>query len=659
MIGGRLYMEYVDLVQAGILEVTLKMAKLRGSAGWNFIDDPSDKRKALIEYEPLKEKYKDLIIRKYGDPFQMVKGNLLDRYVIGKPEDIDFLTGYRLENGKYLPKPTLDKYVAAAKMLNFLSQMANRHQALNIGIPDMKTFWELVASWVEKNNASLPSNVKRLQAKLREYQDQGPQCLIQSHFMNKRAAKVGDTLSESYLLNLLSNPNQLDDTLVCDRYNEWAKTMGLPTICSTTVWNYRKRNKIIVNMNRTGKKAWTDQFHRVIHRHRPSMPLALVNSDDNFLDLFFQEEGTNGKGHRKVNYYKRVKMVVVVDVFNNYPLGWAVGSEITIDLVREAYAHAVHHIYELTGDYHLWHQLQADNWAKKDLKPWYEEQAVFIESATGSSRVRRIESFFNHEWHKVIGVLPNYTGHNIMRGETINTEALEGRKKEFPSIDKAPALVAAIMNQLRHRKVTGQEISVQQQWLTAWGQTNPEQRRPLPDVKRLLLFGRVHSHQNTISNKGIILGQQGQRIVYDVPVEEYKKYVGMTFNIAYSPYDPSRILAYNNDRSVCIVCPVYEKYRDVVVDMQAGDRQRWNQRLQENLTVPQWAAQRSLEIRENLLAAGIDPETAHITGNMQKEIRQASEEMLLVAAVKGEEPTMDRFEDQLNDKIYNSYTDEE
>lgn len=650
---GKLYIEWAEMLSAGVSSNMLRFASQNQSTNWIFINDPSDKRKSLIEYAALKDKYKELVIRKYGDPFEAVKSKILEPYITGKPEDLDFLTTYRLPNGKYIPKPTLERYLTAAKVLHFLSIMADKKKILTIGIPDMKIFWEMVVNYIDQSNASLPANVKRLQAKLSDYRKEGPQCIISNHFLNNRASKVVDQVAESFLLTLIGNPNRPDDVLVCDLYNQWARSMGLPTICSTTVWNYRKRNEMVITMTREGKKAWTDKYHRVIHRSRPSIPLALINSDDNDLDLYFLDD----KGGKK-NYYKRVKAIVITDCYNDYPLGWAVGEEVTNDLVREAYANAIDHVYRMTGSYHIWHQIQADNWSKKDLLPWYEKQAIFIKSETGSSRTRRIESFFNHEWHRVIGRLPNYTGHNITRGISVNPEALESRKKTFPTLDKAPALMSMIIEELRQRPSKTGDMTVQQQWLTAWSQVQEPQRRQLSDVNQLMLFGRRHSHKNTITNKGIILGQNGQRIVYDVPVKEYQLHVGRQLNIAYNPYDPTKILAYSDDESIRIICPVYEKYRDAVIDMMPGDRARLNARIGENKEVPLRAYQTGVLHLENLQGKGINMDAVLLTGNMTKELQHVAQERMLIEAVTGREiPESEAapFEDDLNEKIHNSY----
>ena len=50
-----LYIEWVDLLEAGISENTLKSARLRKSPSWPFEKDPEDGRKVIIAFELFRE----------------------------------------------------------------------------------------------------------------------------------------------------------------------------------------------------------------------------------------------------------------------------------------------------------------------------------------------------------------------------------------------------------------------------------------------------------------------------------------------------------------------------------------------------------------------------------------------------------------------------
>ena len=67
-----LYIEFAELVSCGVNPYTIKAAKVRQSNGWNFIKDPRDKRKVLIEYSELKDAYKDKINTRFGNPYDYV-----------------------------------------------------------------------------------------------------------------------------------------------------------------------------------------------------------------------------------------------------------------------------------------------------------------------------------------------------------------------------------------------------------------------------------------------------------------------------------------------------------------------------------------------------------------------------------------------------------
>jgi hypothetical protein len=209
-----LFIEWSEMLNIGVLEVTLKMAKTRMSNGWKFLNDPSDARRVLIEFESLSDKYKDLIIRKYGNPYVASEAKILDKFMSGKPEDLDFLNTFRLPDSRFLPKATLDKYITAVKVLHFCSLMADKKKIGSIGVPDMKTFWQMTISYIIRNNASLPENVKRLQAKIAEYAEVGPQCVISGKFLNKCALKITEGVCEAVLLEMIAHHNQFDDAFI-------------------------------------------------------------------------------------------------------------------------------------------------------------------------------------------------------------------------------------------------------------------------------------------------------------------------------------------------------------------------------------------------------------------------------------------------------------
>ena len=55
------------------------------------------------------------------------------------------------------------------------------------------------------------------------------------------------------------------------------------------------------------------------------------------MELYYQKTGKNSEGHNVTTYANRLTMVVVLDPFNNYPVGYAIGTHETPGLILHAY----------------------------------------------------------------------------------------------------------------------------------------------------------------------------------------------------------------------------------------------------------------------------------------------------------------------------------
>jgi hypothetical protein len=62
LVDGNIYLEKTDIVEAGIFTANyFDTIKSKGVKSINYIDDPADLRKVLIEYESLKPEYKEQV----------------------------------------------------------------------------------------------------------------------------------------------------------------------------------------------------------------------------------------------------------------------------------------------------------------------------------------------------------------------------------------------------------------------------------------------------------------------------------------------------------------------------------------------------------------------------------------------------------------------
>lgn len=631
LIDSFLYLEFDEAVQAGIgSEGYLRKAKSVGSRSFTFINDPSDKRKVLLQFETLKPEHKALVEKRYGNPYDRLAKEPIKNMVSKDSKAEEFYLSYRYSDNKMLPIESVNKYTEAASWLNMLVKAkANKKdikKLLNLSVAD---FFIKVGQIITEDNIDLPASYRRLTEKMTEYKglslismENAYTSMISEHFGNQRAKKVSTELAESILLELLSLPYH-DDVVLCRKYNEWAVNNGHEAISASTVGLWRRNNSHLIDGSRKGSKNWYNSHGKQIMRKRPSAPLLLIGSDDNDLDLYFQTETVNKKNHVQINYFHRFKLIVVMDAFNDYVLGYAQADTVTTDLIKLAFVDAMHHIRQLTGGWYLPHQLQTDRWGKGALDGFYKSIATYTPATAKVARAKYIERAFYDNWHKALRLYPNYAGTNITSKRKINEDHLALMKKEFPSKDYGPVQIEHFIQTLRTLVNEKTGMTKQQEWLQAFIESKLSQERMIPDMQFLHLFGQVHEYANTITNRGITPTLNGIERVYEIPEEFYLETVGKKVQVIYDPLDFSRVLVTDGDR-VRFVAHSYELLPAAIADYKEGDRTRLNAKLDEKRRHVEAIAQSKANRQQVLDANKINVDSLLQAGVMAKDLMQGA-----------------------------------
>jgi Mu transposase, C-terminal len=582
-------------------------------------------RSVMIVYESLPPLYKQLVWNKFGDPYAYTCKQPLLALVKKDPAAEQFFLSYRYDEHKSLPLQHVENYVTAAAWLTMLQkvQYEKGYIKKELGITK-DIFWKTLLDMIITHNIPLPHSYKRLSEKLKLYQDKGLSCLIDWRFGNQNSAKIKDELSESMLLELISHPNQHDDTVIATAYNQWAHTHHYATITAATVGNYRRNNYYQLQLFREGNAAWYNQFGKQTKRFRPSAPLLLVGSDDNDVDLYFRDEKVNEKGQLSMQYYHRFKAVVISDAFNDYPLGFFYADNISTDLVKLAYLDAMHHIQQLTGDWYLPHQLQTDRWNLKALEPFYKSiDRHYFAAAARAPRSKYIERTFGKRWHQHLRRFDNYAGNNITSRFRLNPEHVAASRQHFPHKNEGFTALQTFVEGLRQEKDPRTGISRQDTWKAAFANSSAAQERRITEEQLLLLFGVPHAHTNTITNGGIRITINGQSYEYDVPNELYLQHVGKKVQAYYDPFDFSRVLI-TDGGPLRFVARTIEKLPAARADYQAGDETRLFRHLHHKKEQVKLIMDRKKQ-RETLLAAHQQDAAGLLQARvMQKEIQHAA-----------------------------------
>ncbi len=633
MINSVLCLEFQDLLACGIPQRTLESWKEPVK-----FNDPSDNRKRLFSYKDLREKYKLLVQAVFGNPYEYIANGPIKSLVLKDFAAEKFFLEYRFDDEKALPTKYVEQYTTAASWLNMIVDALEHKRKLNdsLGLT-VDQFWGALFRLIDIERIDLPTSGRRLRETVANYKQEGYKSLISSKFGNRNSAKIVDELSEALLFEMIAHPNQFNDVVIASQYNQRAQELSKDPICPSTVGNYRRKFEYLLMGSREGNKVWADKYGKSIPGRRPSAPLLLLNSDDNHLDLFYidLEDKTGNK------YFRRYKLIVVLDTFNDYPLGYAAAPDLSAALVKAAYLDAEYHIKELTGGWYLPHQIITDRWAKKELEPFYNQLGHFFPATTGLARAKYIEQSFSATWHNQLKWFNNYSGHNISaKSRGINQEALVARKKDFPLVEEAHQQIALFIDGLRQLPFNGNTISRQEQWKTAFKQSEKSQKKAISDEEMIYKLGIRHEHENTITKGRLKITMDGKSYLYDIPDTFYLQNVGKKVSTFYDPYDLSRILVTDNDK-VRFIAPSHNPMPRALADYQPGDRARLNAAFNQKLAHVNEIGEADKRRKKVLADSGYDPEGLLQANIMAKSIKQNAEESILLRGMNADDGEID------------------
>lgn len=636
---GKLCLEFNELVPSVLNRDNFFYHKNEGN--FTVHGTGGNGRPILTEFETMPHKYRAKVREIYGDPYVFASRMPILNALQWDHKAQSFYTGYELPNGDKLPASDTDlrgkaqinyvhRYTEAATWLNMLGRMTTDRAALKreLNISIMQ-FWDEATGLISTKKINLPANAKRLKEKLKNYQNTPIparyESLIEVHkFGNDFSKKIKDDESEAFLKGLLSARNKHDDTVIASTYNVWATETGRDTITPGSVGYWRKKWAKFLMLEREGLGALYTKVSKQGQRKRPSAPLLMVNSDDNVFDCFFRTDDSN---------WFRPALYVVMDSFNDYILGYAVGPTVTKELVKEAYRNAQRHVQGLTGDAYLWQQIQTDRWGVSgknttELEAFYNSMATFTPAALKNKQTKVIERAFGVTWHQELKKeFPyNYSGHNVGAKEKLNTENLD--PKLFPSVEEAQERIERFINRMRLTKRKGCEMTRLEEWVEAFKVSEKSKKHLLSSEQRLQIFGRVHDHLNQITAKGVTPTLLGERRVYELSQQQIFDHIGKRVQVIYDEHDLSEVLI-SDGKGFRFVAKSYELYPMAIADYEEGDRERITQLLDEKKSILPAIQQWGDDWKAALERGGIDAESRLQGGVMVKEITHNDQRVMI------------------------------
>lgn len=513
---------------------------------------------ALVEYESLPERFKEKIKQLIGNPYDVVKVNRIAELIDTDSEASAFFDQFITAEGKYLPAEKRREYYANAIVLNAVRAFENQHKSQRAKIGGRKArvidFAIEAISDLDRSRYpfNLPDNARAFERKYRDYCKNGYESLIHNAYKNgAKNASIVTKEGEQLLMTMFAHQNNLNNEQVAMLYGEFAKVQGWKPLSASAVAVWRDKLDALTYAGRRGVRAYKNDIAMQVRRSLPTFPLAMWSLDGWDVELFYQS--TRGG---RTTYGHRVTMVVVLDPYFDYPIGYAIGEEGEAEnagLITRAIQNALRHTEELWGAMYQVNQIQSDNFAKKKMMSIYEVAGAHVTPAEiGNAKSKRVERYFKHLNQRYCQLCSNWSGWGVTANKDIqpNGEALSRTKRIEPDFAGVCRQIDGI---IAHERESKREL-----YVGGFSKIPAERVLPLSRQQYLMAFGSTTGNRNLMRGEGLTIAIEGRKHVYDCFDLNFRKYSSTRWEIRYDVEDLSTVVATNEDETLQFV--MEEKY---------------------------------------------------------------------------------------------------
>ena len=613
----QLFLEIQDFEVMGYMPGTVKANISMQRPSWRGIvavKDPSNGNFRLYSYASFpaeKQKQVREVLTEGEEPLGwMLKREqyaVLRQFLPAVPKkDVEILRSFRIERESAdlatgevqvkqlsgLPETKIKEYGQACRWLALLSDPKWKKKAERVKVnPSFAAMPEFIAACVvlySEEEVKLPTNYSKLQAKLRDYKEQGAACLISKALGNNIARKVGDEQLE-YLIKLYSDKRKPSFELVTAWYNEAAERrveLGVELWSDITAGT-AKNNLLATDvqpvwyMARHGFDAWKAKYEYTMLCYRPTMRDAQWVIDGTKVNKRYRTaKGVSAK----------LKMLVVMDVATECFLGWAFAE--TED-AREV-AKAVRLAHRRAGGRRPFQFLYDNDSSNK----------LFFKGVAGmhypampyNGQSKTIEGAFGRLQQGIMRADVNHTGQNIKARSLNSQENTEGLKvADLPTLAECIAQAELELHQWNNYKGRKGDRPSPKQLYEASENPAPQYLTLEDEVDAFWLW---NEQPITYRRDGLRFKKQGVETVYEVveAVEDdatgitqlipdlnfHSRFVGERFFVKYDPDNVGeRIALYvGDDKRFVEMATAKEAMPRAVADYQPGSRAKINIRLE-------------------------------------------------------------------------------
>lgn len=532
---------------------------------------------ALYSVESLPTKYRQEVKKRYGDPEAQARARRLIDMVEIDQGAAAYYESVVIDGSRGLSAEKRMKYTNSASILNAIKRMLEeaRSEQTKVGKRNrvnLQAFWkargETMSRIADVYPHSLPENPRSLQRKYLDYWKGGMPnygALVSGKFKNGNAAKVATEEQKAVLVKFIGHHTNLDCQEVADYYNTIGESLGWDKITSRTVWNWAEKYGWAVDAGRRGAKDYLNRMAMQVKRSGPTAPMLFWSLDGWVVELYYKKRSEGKRGGR-TTYCNRLVTVVVLDPYNNYPIGYATGYQESPELIKEALKNAADQTRELFGERLRPNQIQSDNYQIKTMLPTYGIAAYVTPAAVGNAKAKPIEPYFhrlNHKYaKKCVG---NWSGYGITsrKESQPNLEWLNAHKGEIPEEGGVRAQIDWIIESERTQK--------RAEYVAGLTKLPTERRLAMSEETYLLHFGAETGYKNALEGTGLNIRLLGERRTYDSFDIEFRKYAHVRWNVKYDPTDLSRVLAVSDEGDLRFMLEAKHEQPMALADRRAGD----------------------------------------------------------------------------------------
>lgn len=499
---------------------------------------------SLVIFNSLNATWRELIVQNFGESKKEVPKSFFAKHYAFDADAKAYFIAHRFgdDDKRQLDLEKILLYTYQASVLNTLLEVKENRKAYIKALGGVKIdIWESLSRDINAFNEvthNLPTSSGALRRKLAKYKKQGYASLISGKYQNRNASKVVEDEQTAFLDELIAKHTNLDDVMIAEIYNATAKLMQWKSITSGTVANRRKANDLISYAGRNSVKALKNNVLMQNKRRPPSAAMLFWSVDGWDAELLYQKTSVRTDGTRVTTYSNRLTVVMILDPFNKYPMGYAIGTHETPALITKAMQNAIQHSRELFGEYYKVYQLQTDNYAKKKLTPIYQSCTKhYTPAQVGNAKAKPVEPYFGFINKKHCKLHDNWSGHNIDSGSKNqpNAEYLNKIRHQFPDEAGCRNQIVAIIERERSKKIDEFKYSFE---------NAPDDKKiKMSWEEYMLTFGETTPYTNRLQGDGITITIHGQERFYDSFEHSFRQHRNTQWKIYFDTQDLSRVLA--------------------------------------------------------------------------------------------------------------------